>query len=387
MKLIITLIFIIFTTIVNSQLLRNGRYKYNHIKDSWELYNYQTFLQKFPYSKYVIDVKNRLTCLNRQIDFQNTAILSDTTSQIDFLVKYKKCDFCYNYTNYPYLSLIDKNKDLDSIQNKLEELRSQFYWKNIILYERNEIDRFEYFLKRFPNSTFKISANDTVKIRRDRLAWTKAVSRDEYLGFSEYITDFPDGHYILTAQKLSEIYFLGEKLLTSINHQEIANGIKELTSKDPYSKFIDKLMAKMKSIEIKPYEDCIKSKSIKKWVNFENTYKEGYYFDNSNNEIRKLLKLKNKDMRSPYGSEIYFNFVITKYTTQEGVQIQIKQDNQIKELYIKKNETSGLIVQNGNIQIRFSNEPFQTFFMNGQPKYIIFTEFLGEIKFKEYDVP
>jgi hypothetical protein len=338
----------------NAQFFKNGKGQFRKIENSWNSLSYELFLEDYPKSKYANEIRKRLICTNRNKEYSQIIISKDTTTLKTYLIKFDTCSFCQNYLpNAALGNLGNGSSDLISINDSLVSKRSFYFWENRL--SKSDLTDFgtaNEFILKFPKSYLVPQALDSMRIRKDRYFWQKAKVTDNAQGYKMYIDSVQNGIYSKEALEFYQEYELGEKLLASNTHTELAIGLRKLRTNYPGSKFISPVNKKMESIEKIDFANNLKKRKLISWLEFEKKYTDGYYFKEADKKIRALLKLSYRDVRSPYGTFVELNNELADPIRF----VFIAKGVQVKQMKIKSHQINGMIIPNGEYHLKIFNE-------------------------------
>jgi hypothetical protein len=380
MKVLLFLFSIAISTLNEAQLFKHGNRAYRKIKDEWNIIDYTNFIDKYPKSKHLLDVNQRLQCKKRFYAFRDLENATDSSQFISFLTTYSDCNYCSEYDLNPGRINAINNMDLTIAFVALEEIRAKAFLTHINDHSTiTEVIGYQYFLLRFPQSKYISSVNDSILVRTDRSAWLEANRLETSQSFSKYLDQFPNGAFSSIATFRRDIFTRVEESLTSVNHSEILTALNSFKSIYPTHHLLDSLNNHLKELEEKPFQSCLNAKSLNKWIDFEQSYANGYYFKQANLKIRQLLKLKKNEQRSPYGSEIYvYNVDKSLLGAPTAVTVVLECKGISKRIMIKPGELTALILPNGTLHYSLLNNKKKSTVLNGTTKYIQINHVFGD---------
>jgi hypothetical protein len=327
-----------------SQFFKHGKKQYKKIVNTWNISDYNSFIEKYPKSKYQLDISQRIICYTRNKEYDKLISSKDTNSIKNYLNKYDSCSFCSNYIPQKALNhLGGKLNDLSIMKDSLESLRAYFSWIQIKYNVKvNDFNICQDFLTKYPKSYFAKQANDSLFARKDRYYWNQALKDDNSASYKIYIDSVSKGVFIKEARIKYDEFQFAENLILVNSHKELVEGLDVLKSFNSYSKFISVINSKLEVIEGPEFNTCLKKKNLLSWFNFEMKFSNGYYFKKADEQVRFISKIKKDTKRSPYGT-----FVWIENEDDFNKKIIYSNATVKKEINLNANQSESFILPNG----------------------------------------
>jgi outer membrane protein assembly factor BamD (BamD/ComL family) len=233
---------------------------------------YQTFQTIHPKSKYNQDVENRLLKLYDLREWKKS-ILQNT------LYSYE--NYLRNYPNGDYVI---------QARDRIEELKKEIEIDNAWLRAKNEnsISGFKTFLTLYPNSRYGYNAKSYIKNLEEEIAWKLALEKNSIESYAIYMNSYPNGKFDSIAKASIEKRREEKYVLPIWNETILKNSYKsylDFFEKYPNSSYAKAAEEKMKSIENKDWDNTRRFNTIKSYTDYMKKYPNGEHFKSAEKAI------------------------------------------------------------------------------------------------------
>lgn len=255
-----------YSMLIIGLLLRCGvTKKYEEARASKSIQLYETYIVKYPKSKYLSKAKDELASLYEERDWS----LAKSSNTIN---GYKK--FLLDYTNSKYTS---------QVEIKIKELEEEANWnttKNI-----NSVYAYENYLFSFPESKYVFEAKNKIQQIKDDLAWKEADTQATSESYQKYISNFPSGTKKTQAlERIQEIKIIQPKWENVIK-KNTPDGYRTFLNQYYSSSYSTKARQKLSELEEKFWSEALTGKSLKKYQNYISNFPDGKYYDEAEKAI------------------------------------------------------------------------------------------------------
>ena len=257
------------TVIVLTILSYGANKKFQEVKSSNSILEYERFVDKYPNSKFANQAKEELSILYEQIDWKSTINSNSISSFNAFIAKYP-------FSNYT-------KQANENLRFLYEEKDWNYASRTDIITEYNS------FLRKYPNSLYSKQAKQKIAKIEELDAWKKSKIINTIYGYQNFITSYTNSKYVFDAK--NKIESLKDE--NAWGDAEIIGSLeayKSYVNSFPYGTKRGKALDKIKEIEVilPEWEKTLRKNNPEAFQNFIQLFPNSFYAEQANNKLNRL---------------------------------------------------------------------------------------------------
>lgn len=356
-KILFTLVFLFALNSAFGQFYRfRANRDFKKLTLNTEITVHSFFINKYPKSNHIPEVKKRLFSIQIQHDFDSVKIVDNLKSFINFMEKYGDIDTAY-YVND--LVKTPPTNMLPFVENKIDEYDQ---WENLQeKYYKYDTATSEYqkFIINFPDSRYIGQVKEIIDFRKQYSYWLNVKESYSVSSYNDYLNLYPNSNYVDEAREKIELC----KDWIKVKKENQDSSYSDFAANHKYTVFYDSALYAMKLIEENDWQRAKNKNTYEAYEDFENKYPNGYYYSKAEDSI---FRLHNNDWfeqliytelfgeRDHKQTEITINNYgpIDIYYTFSG--------KHYKKILVRANSSKTIVLSNGTYRI--SDKPANPFF-------------------------